>query len=60
MRISVKDAETFGNALLTAASNARAAGQTDFDLTTSMQSLDDAARSELVDAINATHPSPGK
>lgn len=59
MRLSVKDAETFGKALLENASKARAAGQSDFDLTASMQQLDDAARSELVNAINAAHQSPG-
>lgn len=59
MFISVTDAETFGRALLEGASNARAKGETQFELTGSLQKLDDAARQELVNAINSAHQSPG-
>jgi len=51
MRISVSDARAFARLLVDGADAAEKAGETDFDLTAAAQSVDDAARKELEQAI---------
>lgn len=51
MKITVADARAFSQALTLGADEAESQGAIEFDLTSSLQALDDAARQQLADAI---------
>jgi deoxyribose-phosphate aldolase len=53
MKISVQDAQALATALTNGVDKAMAEGAHEFDLVEAMQSVDDAARDQLQEAIDA-------
>lgn len=53
MKISVMDARAFAEALTKGADDAMAHGKHEFDLTATVESIDDKAREDLQKAIEA-------
>jgi len=54
MKISVSNARAFALVLSSAADEAQAKGETDFELAETVKELDDAARAELEQAIKTS------